>query len=525
MAAQQVLFGETVAGMKKALKRTAYESDSDNEIQHYSNRGHKLKKRALFAHQGQLVPPSGPEAYKEDVEYAGQIRTIINRNPPLLDDEGYEVDSDDDEERLQEAMASAAELNPYANIRLEQVLAPLTAATDLPTHPILSKPFTSKTLNELTDQSCNVMRKENKALWRIEHLFTKLIGDHTWVPCEMMLGPNDIELYSDDYASLSRLRNSTGSPATLSGPGVNGQVRQAGPHSATTHGSPPTHGLATEKARIEDAGDGDIYMTDAIMNGSTGAGPEAHVGEDGERDPGKIKAEKRPANGAANEPDTSRHGPNGEVPSSDDTKHPGGNEKPSSHSEAPSRQHDQGPEPTAPGGNGAAIQQDNDGSTSTVPQPGQGTSGVNATTTTTTTTNNNNSEAMSVAAEMLDELFVHPLFRPPPNAQVDRGGLSEAEAEDMRRLVALYVQKQEEICRGAHKLHEGLLKANRLRKTVLQWAKAEAHCGPNRDMSDGEDWYDKEEWGLTEDLKKGQDEEEEDTTTAPKKTRNRRHDR
>jgi hypothetical protein len=41
-------------------------------------------------------------------------------------------------------------------------------------------------------------------------------------------------------------------------------------------------------------------------------------------------------------------------------------------------------------------------------------------------------------------------------------------------------------------------------------------------MSDGEDWYDKEEWGLTEDLKKGQDEEEEDTTTTGKKTRNRR---
>jgi hypothetical protein len=42
-------------------------------------------------------------------------------------------------------------------------------------------------------------------------------------------------------------------------------------------------------------------------------------------------------------------------------------------------------------------------------------------------------------------------------------------------------------------------------------------------MSDGEDWYDKEEWGLDEDLKKGQDEEEEDNTTQqPKKTRARK---
>lgn len=85
MASQQVLFNETIAGMKKAFKRKAYgrftaktrsavrnsncvlrtESDSDSEIDHYTNRGHKLKKRARFAHKGQLVPPTGPSAYKE----------------------------------------------------------------------------------------------------------------------------------------------------------------------------------------------------------------------------------------------------------------------------------------------------------------------------------------------------------------------------------------------------------------------------------------------------------------------------
>jgi len=84
------------------------------------------------------------------------------------------------------------------------------------------------------------------------------------------------------------------------------------------------------------------------------------------------------------------------------------------------------------------------------------------------------------------------------------------------------VQKQEEVCRGAKRLFLGLLKAEQMRKNVLHWSKAEAHSGLNRDMSDGEDWYDKEEWGLTEDLKKGQDEEEEDVQTTGKKTRNRR---
>jgi len=131
--------------------------------------------------------------------------------------------------------------------------------------------------------------------------------------------------------------------------------------------------------------------------------------------------------------------------------------------------------------------------------------------------------AGSASEDGHDDLFIHPLFLAPRSAHPDRNlGLPEQEAEDVRRLVQLYVQKQEEICRGARKLHEGLLKADRLRKTVLQWSKAEAHCGSDRDMSDGEDWYDKDEWGLIEDLKKGQDEEEEDQTTQQKKTRNRR---
>lgn len=128
-----------------------------------------------------------------------------------------------------------------------------------------------------------------------------------------------------------------------------------------------------------------------------------------------------------------------------------------------------------------------------------------------------------LASEADEASFVHPMFLPPASAKPDRNmGIPENEAEDIRRLLALYVQKQEEVTRGATRLHQGLLRAERLRSNVLHWAKAEAHCGPNRDMSDGEDWYDKEEWGLTEDLKKGQDEEEEDTTTTGKKTRNRR---
>jgi len=38
----------------------------------------------------------------------------------LIDDEGYELDSDDNEERVQEAIAAAEDENPYASIHLER---------------------------------------------------------------------------------------------------------------------------------------------------------------------------------------------------------------------------------------------------------------------------------------------------------------------------------------------------------------------------------------------------------------------
>lgn len=115
---------------------------------------------------------------------------------------------------------------------------------------------------------------------------------------------------------------------------------------------------------------------------------------------------------------------------------------------------------------------------------------------------------------------IHPLFIIPPAAIPDKDfGLPPAEAEETRRMVMMYVQKQEEVCRGVEKLYDGLLKADAQRKTVYKWCKAEGHVG---EMSDGEDWYDKEEWGLEEDLRKGHNDDDEDNVIQGKKTRGRR---
>jgi hypothetical protein len=116
---------------------------------------------------------------------------------------------------------------------------------------------------------------------------------------------------------------------------------------------------------------------------------------------------------------------------------------------------------------------------------------------------------------------VHPLFLFSTDSLPDRDfGLPPHEAEETRMLLMAYVQKQEEVARATSDLYQGLMQADRMRQEVFKWCKAEAHIG---EMSDGEDWYDNEEWNLDHDLTKGRDEEEDETAnTGKKSTRQRR---
>jgi hypothetical protein len=120
----------------------------------------------------------------------------------------------------------------------------------------------------------------------------------------------------------------------------------------------------------------------------------------------------------------------------------------------------------------------------------------------------------------------HPLFLVPDSIRADPNlGLLPMEAEETRRLLWSYVQKQEETVRGFEHMLECLLRACRMKDDVLEWCKAEGHVG---EMSDGEDWYDREKWGLAdgEDLKKGADEDEielvEESRASNKRGRGRR---
>ncbi|KNG48626.1 cyclin b1 interacting protein 1 [Stemphylium lycopersici] len=365
------------------------------------------------------------------IEHAGYHRSILQRNPPRYDPDGDEVEVDDEYE--EEDDVEPVEENPYGNIQLESLLAPLTSAADLPNHPALSVAFTSRHLTDLANEAGALSRKEQVTNARAKNLFVKLQGDSTFAPAALAAMSDTPFRPSHSRHSNARLEE--------------GQEQQV--HDA--------------EMRETVEGGQDVDMEDAAQ-------PNGTNGDTGSEVNGTHTLTNGTHSGSADEPQVNgegEHSPMGEDASdtaSQQTAH-----RMTTRTRA--RAH-----------------------AASTPSPPQSPSGSNA---------------------------VHPLFIHPIESLPDRDfGLPSNEAEETRMLLMAYVQKQEEVARITSDLYQGLLQADRMRQDVYKWSKAEGHIG---EMSDGEDWYDNEEWGLEQDLAKGRDEEEDETAVAGKKsTRQRR---
>ncbi|KAF1994591.1 hypothetical protein P154DRAFT_501582 [Amniculicola lignicola CBS 123094] len=303
-------------------------------------------------------------------------------------------------------------------------------------------------------------RKEQVALWRVKNLFTKIQGDLSWVPDALLDMDNGKHLY-ESWGNGVHQRP------------TNGDVQQApqaelARESQTHDTSNTAHDVAMEDAEHTNGVSMKTTETDSgpTSNGHAGAGSVAEPAT-------TTNGEAHPTNGASRE--NNGDAPNGEA-----------------HS------------PTADDASDTASQQTAHRMTTRTRARAEAVSDPSPPSSPSSTANP-----------------IHPLFLYPTDSLPDRDfGLPTAEAEDTRMLLQAFVQKQEEISRAATDLYMGMLKGERMRQEVFKWAKAEAHVG---EMSDGEDWYDGEEWNLDGELIKGRDEEEDDTVQPGKKsTRQRR---
>ena len=419
------------------------------------------------------------------------------------------------------------------------LLAPLTSAAELASHPSMATPYRSDILGALVQQACEMVHKEKKTLWLVKHLAMNFRGDPSWIPCEAFCSDNDVALFTSQriptdavtpgapqrhapnlanenpvtsktqntvmegpIAHDHTLQNLTGiSPQTLF-------ARQAG----TETNEEASDGLQLPNASASDdtAVALDTVSLDQSSNPRVSLSgqleavidqPVKRRSEPEDITPGDansplspvaaVEQENHNNNQNSSQQSKALDGPNFEKPPLQDEILATVDPKKSANEGVSAEEL---PVPTHRMTTRAQAQAVSDKTAST--------------------------HSRSPSPDSNSPPYVHPLYLIPSSALPDRDfGLPPDEAEETRCILMLWVQKQEEVCRRVEQLYEGLLKADRMRKTVLRWCKAEGHIGV---MSDGEDWYDREEWGLEEDLKKGQVEEEDDNGNQGKKTRGRR---
>ena len=432
------------------------------------------------------------------------------------------------------------------------LLAPLTSAADLPTHPSLAYPFYSKNITEMARIAEETLQRERAYLHRIKRLFTKFRGDEHWAPCGIM-EPDFVSTASqrsirnrEQHPPQSRGTAGDGAtegalrPVTENGTDdmIDPNAQAAEPlkilhkhveaekeNNISSHANVIEKGLnSTEQANQDlDAGTKDLIKDteeivqtnddSVISKSSANLSPSKDAEEvtsKGESSRSQLQEGNDPSKGIADANVEAAKTYKSNLPSPPAEEEEGEmNPTPSSPRQQQQQQlllqrrvvtraqtHAKSKTPTPPTSNTPTLFK-------------------NATA----------NGAVGIEQKTGEEFVpdVHPFFTIPASAIPNRDmNLPPYQADEIRRQLLLWVQKQEEVVRGAEELCYGLLRADRMRNDVLRWTKAEGHL---HEMSDGEDWYDREEWGLEEDLVKGKEEDDDETTATAKKTRHRRADR
>ncbi|KAL8839498.1 MAG: hypothetical protein Q9170_001721 [Blastenia crenularia] len=580
MATQAMLIADTIAGMKRAIARSRdfYSSDSEESIDRFTNRGNKLKRKARYVHEGQLDRPNGPKVYKRRIEHAGYHREIISHNPQRYDEDGDQLGDDEEDEA---ADMAAADANPYHGIilqgihpktilipasidikRFPELLGPLTSAADLPTHPSLSATYLSSTLSNMTQEACEMVQRERNTIRGAKQLLTKLRGDETWIPCSS-LDSNVDDMIFDTSKILDEIirarpslrsierRERLGNKTSLVSPDDSavkttigdepmGERRkdEAGillseQENGKISNTGPSESLPISEDLIEARKPGE--STNGIIKETGDDGTDTTVRQDFEVQATDLPPSNQPGDSAVMATQiTDVDG--SDLPSTEqqalESSSPGDGISNTQHLVAGQPDTDDVPGVHEQKSSESLVVPSTEGQEDIImlgTEEPQATDGDVQPITHRMTTRaqaqavSDNTTSLRTRSASVTSSYVpsiHPLFLMPQGSRPDRDfGLPAEEAEATRRMLMSYVQKQEEVCRGAEKLYDGLLKAERMKKDVFDSCKAEGHVG---EMSDGEDWYDKKEWGLEEDLRKGHDEEEDDAGTQHKKTRARR---
>lgn len=159
---------------KEALARPLDASDSEEEFigNATSNRGKKLKRDARQVYQGKLASAPFEGHGVKIIDYNGKKRAVVyKRKRPIYEEDDLieeEVDMLDDGED---------EINPYEEIKLVDLLAPIGHPSEIPFHPAISRTFTSNTLKVISTKALEIIVEENKHVVKFAKLMSVFLGD------------------------------------------------------------------------------------------------------------------------------------------------------------------------------------------------------------------------------------------------------------------------------------------------------------------------------------------------------------
>jgi hypothetical protein len=352
------------------------------------------------------------------------------------------------------------------------------------------------------------LRKERVLLWRARNLHRQFLGDSSWVPC------GKVETVEDRYIFEARPRHEESSFIDgLAGGGDDDPASNSEVMNQIDEDSQRDSLVPHPETRTQPNPSGDIEMADA-PNQDTESGKDTKRPKTEDVD--EMVEDLPQHTEGAGESEILSNGVSTQNAATKSTPDDGHNQETETSNEAKSA--------SQRGASGEHIDmrnsgEGNDNEESSSPEPPRRMTTRAQANATTTHENGTESQARSSSADTADNIpSAHPLFLVPDSILPDKDyGLPPNEAEDTRRLLWSYIQKQDETVRGFEYMLEALLRACRMKDDVFEWCKAEGHVG---ELSDGEDWYDKEKWGLGEgeDLKKGADEDDVENTVEERTT-------
>ncbi|PGH03874.1 hypothetical protein GX51_03862 [Blastomyces parvus] len=527
MAVQAAMIADTITAMKRALERQRSVTGVDDPITQPTNRGNKLRINAEYVHEGTLGFMDGLEFYRKRINHAGYTRDILERNPPKYDSEGDELDEEDAEEHADPELAVE---NPFGEIHLEELLGPLRHPSELATHPSMSHPYTSKTLQKMVDNANAKLRQEQEILHKAKRLHRELLGDAPWMPCGFLETMDDRNIFDPNYGV-----NSHPSPKHGNGRANSGHSSRRG--SAVNQTLQPGNNFSTSSHNHDALN----YAVNGVFAAQRNADHDVEMG-DASEGPLESKNPIDPKKNVANEPIK----PNGQAVSPPESINGDNMSKTAEVKEQSSKSTpDEDPLKTkekpkdnipvdataTTNGDDIKIDKDKDGDRTedeaaddnnddndkdegiSSPEPPRRMTtrarANQAANQPTTPTSSDTARSGTPSSTANDPLTMHPIFLLPPTHLDRTCGLPPTEADEVRRMLWSYIQKQEETVRASQRMYHMLLGACRKKELVWEWCKAEGHVG---ELSDGEDWYDREQWGLGdgEDLRKGADEDDVD---------------